>query len=86
MDKAKIFKLKLQSRQRYPNADVMLAAVERDEGVEAALEAACHLLDSAVEYLVRKRGAAYMLDQFSFSTRLGDALGNEMRRAPWYKT
>jgi hypothetical protein len=81
----KIFKLQLQSPQRYPNADVILAAVERDDGVEAALEAACYFLDSAVEYLVRKRGAAYMLDQFGFSTRLSDALCNEMRRAPWYK-
>ncbi|HEY2532715.1 MAG TPA: hypothetical protein VGJ20_33085 [Xanthobacteraceae bacterium] len=82
MAKAKLVEFELESCQPYPNPDAILAAVEKDRGADSALYAASHFLDAAVDYLVRKRGAEYMLDRFSFSVRITDALCNDMRRTP----
>lgn len=80
MAEAKVAKLVLKSSQRHPNADAIIAAVERDGGVEDAIDAACHLLDVAVDYLVQKRGAAYVLNRFVISRRIGNALIGDIKR------
>lgn len=64
MTKAKAVKLNLKSHQSHLDGDAILASVERDRGVDAAVHTASHLLDAATDYLIQKRGAEYMLDQF----------------------